>query len=150
MSDSIKKVFGILTEVFETTESVLEDYKGDSNMQFPELLNLVADKLSWDKKQKAAFDGSIRMFIRNHDKWAVARGVKGGIMPASVKAERLSNKKTKKSEINEVKKLLEKELNDKLQKAQTSDSNVQKFPLDENDLDEEDESDKEEDLFDEV
>ncbi len=83
MSDAVSNVLDQLSTLFQQIETVLNEWEGEGNLQFPSLMTMMATKFNWSEKQAREVDPIIRYYVRNSDNWHVTRGAKGGIMRAS-------------------------------------------------------------------
>jgi hypothetical protein len=88
MSKIVQDVIDKLSPLFQATEEVLNDWKGDGNLQFPVLLGMMAVKLNWDEKQVRENDPLVRYYVRNNPDWYVTRGAHGGIMRSTEKQKK--------------------------------------------------------------
>lgn len=88
MSEVIQATLDRLAEIFTVTDEVLSDWTGETNLQFPVLLGMIAVKMNWDEKQVREADPLIRFYIRNNPDWYVTRGAHGGIMRSSDKQKK--------------------------------------------------------------
>ncbi len=107
MSDTIKNILDDLTSIFTATDSVLNNWTNEGNLQFPALLGMMAVKLNWDDKQMREADPIVRYYVRKHPDWYVTRGAHGGIMRASDKQKRDAAKVVKTSIKNDLKAQIE-------------------------------------------
>jgi len=107
MSDVIKNILDDLTSVFTATDSVLNDWTNEGNLQFPALLGMMAVKLNWDDKQMREADPLVRYYVRKHPDWYVTRGAHGGIMRTSDKQKKDAEKLAKASIKNDLKAQIE-------------------------------------------
>lgn len=87
-ADTINSVLDELKGVFEVTDEILADWNGTSNLQFPDLVGMLAVKLNWDTTQVRSIDPIVRYYVRRHPDWYVTRGAKGGIMRISDKQKK--------------------------------------------------------------
>jgi len=94
---TIKTVLDELTAMFAVTNEILNDWKGEGNLQFPALLGMMAIKLNWDDKQMKEADPLVRYFVRKHPDWYVTRGAHGGIMRTTDKQKKEALKTSKNS-----------------------------------------------------
>lgn len=83
MSDVIQSVTNQLVVVFRATDEILNEWQGEGNLQFPNLMGMMAVKMNWNEKQVREADPIVRYYIRNNPDWHVTRGAHGGIMRAS-------------------------------------------------------------------
>lgn len=83
MSDTIQTITERLVEMFQATDQILNSWEGDGNLQFPNLMSMVALKMNWNEKQVKESDPLIRYYVRNNPEWHVTRGAHGGIMRAA-------------------------------------------------------------------
>ena len=96
-NDTIKTVLDNLTSVFSATNDVLNDWKSEGNLQFPDLIGMLAVKLNWDDKQMREADPLVRYYVRKHPDWYVTRGAHGGIMRVTEKQKKEAAKASKAS-----------------------------------------------------
>jgi hypothetical protein len=96
-SDTIKAVLDDLSEIFLVADSVLNEWTGEGNLQFPMLLGMMAVKLNWDDKRMREVDPLVRFYVRKHPDWYVTRGAHGGIMRATEKQKKDAAKLAKAS-----------------------------------------------------
>ena len=96
-NNMITSILDDLTEVFNATDDALNDWKGDGNLQFPLLVQMMAVKMNWDEKQMREADPLIRYYVRKHPDWYVTRGAHGGIMKTADKLKKDSAKVAKAS-----------------------------------------------------
>lgn len=76
-------------EIYRTALSLLQDWKFDTNYQFPNLIDNVAKKLNiTDDSEKKELDAQIRFFVRRNPVYKSKRGAHGGIALASAEAQR--------------------------------------------------------------
>ena len=88
-------------------EEILNEWKGDGCLQFPNLMSTLIIKMDWQDKEgektARAKEPIIREYVRTHPDWHVTRGAHGGIMRASEKQKkedaRLAKEKAK-AEVN--------------------------------------------------
>lgn len=83
MSDLIQSLTEQLTTMFKVTDEILGEWQGEGNLQFPNLMGMMAVKMNWNEKQVRENDPIIRFYIRNNPDWHVTRGAHGGIMRAT-------------------------------------------------------------------
>lgn len=83
MSDVIQSVTDQLVVVFKAADEILNDWSGDGNLQFPNLMGMLAVKMNWNEKQVRENDPIVRYYVRNNPEWYVTRGAHGGIMRSS-------------------------------------------------------------------
>ena len=102
MNNSTQTVLDELTNVYAITDLVLNEWKdkGKGNLQFPDLLGMIAVKLNWDEKQMREADPLVRYYVRKHPDWYVTRGAHGGIMRTEDKQKK-EQAKTAKSSIKD-------------------------------------------------
>jgi len=96
-NDIITSILDDLTAVFEATDDALNDWKGDGNLQFPLLVQMMAVKMNWDEKQMREADPLVRYYVRKHPDWYVTRGAHGGIMKTADKLKKDAAKVAKAS-----------------------------------------------------
>lgn len=96
-NDIITSILDDLTAVFEATDDALNDWKGDGNLQFPLLVQMMAVKMNWDEKQMREEDPLVRYYVRKHPDWYVTRGAHGGIMKTADKLKKDAAKVAKAS-----------------------------------------------------
>lgn len=95
MSNAIQSVMDKMATIFQATDEALNSYQGEGNLQFPNLMGMIAVKLNWNEKQVRESDPIVRFYVRNNPEWHVTRGAHGGIMRAAdrqKKAESLAAK----------------------------------------------------------
>ena len=98
MSNTVQAVLDKLAPLFQTTDEVLTEWasgQSEGNLQFPVLLGMMAVKLNWDEKQVRENDPLVRFYVRNNPEWYVTRGAHGGIMRATEKQKKESDKAAK-------------------------------------------------------
>jgi hypothetical protein len=83
--ETINSVSEQFTALCKSVDEVLSTWSGNTNLQFPILLGMIAVKLSWTEKQARENDPIIRYYIRNNPDWHVTRGAHGGIMKSEDK-----------------------------------------------------------------
>lgn len=83
MSDVIQSVTEQLSAMFKATDEILNEWQGEGNLQFPNLMGMMAVKMNWNEKQVREADPIVRFYIRNNPEWYVTRGAHGGIMRAT-------------------------------------------------------------------
>jgi hypothetical protein len=88
MSDTIENNLEALRVLFQQTDEVLNEWKGDGNLQVPVLLGLMAVRFNWDEKQIRKNDPFVRFHVSNSSEWYITRGAHGGIMRASEKQKK--------------------------------------------------------------
>lgn len=75
--------------IYRTALMFLQDWKFESNLQFPKLVEDVAKKLNiTDDSEKKELDAQIRFFVRRNPTYKAKRGAHGGIALASAEAQR--------------------------------------------------------------
>lgn len=92
---NISTVLDNLSEIFQTTEDTLSDWRGDGNLQFPALMGMLALKLNWTDKDMREADPLVRYYVRRHPDWYVTRGAHGGIQRMSEKKKKDAQKQAK-------------------------------------------------------
>lgn len=85
MNRNIQRQIDKLIPIWNATDEVLNDWKGEGCLQFPTLVSMLAVKLNWDDEQMRKNDPFVRSYVRDHDDWHVTRGAHGGIMRRSEK-----------------------------------------------------------------
>lgn len=86
MNDSIENFWNtVVKPTCEATEQVLSEWTGEGNLQFPQLVGMIAVKHNWSEKEVRDRDPIIRSYVRKHSNWHVTRGAHGGIMRATAK-----------------------------------------------------------------
>jgi len=89
MSNIIQTVGAEAMTVYQTALEILEDWKFDTNLQFPSLLDSVAKKLQiTNDSELKELDAQIRYFVRRNPAYKSKRGAHGGIALASAEAQR--------------------------------------------------------------
>lgn len=89
MTDIIQKVGEEAMSAYKAALEVLEEWKFDTNLQFPELTKKVAEKLGiTDDSEKKELDGQLRYFVRRNPTYKSKRGAGGGIALAATEAQR--------------------------------------------------------------
>jgi hypothetical protein len=86
--DTKEKLINEYSELMNATDTALNEWSGEGNLQFPVLLGMIAVRLNWDEKKVREEDPFVRKYVRNHTDWHVTRGAKGGIMKASEKQKK--------------------------------------------------------------
>lgn len=109
MNKIINDVLEQLAVIFSVTDDVLRDWDGKGNIQFPNLLGMLAVKMNWNEKQMREVDPLIRFYIRHNSDYYVTRGAHGGIMKSSDKQKKEMDKVSK----DIIKKQMQKILEDK-------------------------------------
>jgi len=89
----IKDFLDRLEPVAEAVENELNEWKEDSNLQVPKLLNSLALKLNWDDKKVRQMDSVVRLYIHDHPDWHITRGAGGGIQRKSIKDKKNAGSK---------------------------------------------------------
>lgn len=84
-----------LQSIIDATEDALNEWQGNGNLKFPDLVSSVAIKLGLDEKQAREADGIIRFYVRRNENFHVTRGQKGGIMRSSDRDKKLKAKETR-------------------------------------------------------
>lgn len=95
MSDVIEKYCSKVKTLCAATEETLNEWEGEGNLQFPDLLKMMAVKYNWDEKQVRQADPTVRDFVRDHPNWYVTRGAHGGIMKSTTKQKKDEEKMSK-------------------------------------------------------
>lgn len=95
MSDTKEKVLKDIGELIDATDTALNEWAGEGNLQFPALLGMMAVRNNWDEKQVRRVDPFVREYVRSHPDWHVTRGAHGGIMRASEKQKKEAAKAAK-------------------------------------------------------
>ncbi len=98
MNDSIEKFWNTIKTVCEATDQALNEWKGEGNLQFPQLLGMIAVKHNWTDKQVRDNDPIIRSYVRQHPDWYVTRGAHGGIMRKTDKQTKDAVKQAKEAD----------------------------------------------------
>ncbi len=89
MSTIVQEVGDEAMNVYRAALEVLQDWKFETNLQFPKLLESVATKLKvTDDSEKKELDAQIRFFVRRNPAYKAKRGAHGGIALASTEAQR--------------------------------------------------------------
>lgn len=88
MSDTINSNLEMLRALFQQTDEVLNEWKGEGNLQVPVLLGMMAVRFNWDEKQVRKNDPFVRFHVSNSPEWYITRGAHGGIMRASEKQKK--------------------------------------------------------------
>lgn len=96
MNRNIQRQIDTLLPVWNATDEVLNEWKGEGCLQLPSLLGMLAVKLNWNEKQLREYDPFVRAYLRNHEDWHVTRGAKGGIMRRADKDKKEAEKLAKK------------------------------------------------------
>lgn len=109
--DQVNKVTEESRAIYLATEEALEnDWDQKENLQFPNLLTFVMQRLKVDPKNASDIDPHMRGYVRKHPKYYVSRGAKGGIMLMSVYMAR----QAKKAEVESAKKDLKAQVDAKV------------------------------------
>ena len=95
MNQVVQTVTEQLVVVFTAVEEILNDWKGEGNLQFPALVGMMSVKMNWTEKQAREADPIIRYYVRNNPNWHVTRGAHGGIMKSSDKNKKQEAKAVK-------------------------------------------------------
>jgi hypothetical protein len=95
MNRNIQTQIDELTPLWNATDEILNDWKGEGCFQLPTLMSLLAVKFNWSDKQMRENDPFIRRYLRHHDTWAVTRGAGGGVMKRSEKDKKDAEKEAK-------------------------------------------------------
>lgn len=114
---NIDKVLNNLSEIFNLTEQMLTDWKGEGNLQFPLLLEMMSLKMNWTDKEVREADPMVRYYVRRHPDWYVTRGAHGGIMRISDKLKKDAEKKAREEAKAQVKAAIEAKALETLNKA---------------------------------
>lgn len=107
MNSAISICIDKLNSIFISTEEVLDTWTETKNLQFPELMRMLSEKLHLDEKQLREYDPLVRFYIRNHPDWFVTRGAKGGIMRMSERQKKEASKAAKDAIKNALKSTIE-------------------------------------------
>lgn len=110
---NISVVLDNLSEIFQTTEDTLSDWKGDGNLQFPALMGMLALKLNWTDKDMREADPLVRYYVRRHPDWYVTRGAHGGIQRMSEKLKKEAHKLAKEEAKRKMQEAIDAEVNKK-------------------------------------
>lgn len=95
MNSAISICIDKLNSIFISTEEALSEWTETKNLQFPELMRMLSEKLTLDEKQLREYDPLVRFYVRNHPEWYVTRGAKGGIMRVSERQKKENAKAAK-------------------------------------------------------
>jgi hypothetical protein len=82
-NETAQEVMDDLLPIFQATEQVLNEWTGEGNLQFPNLLAKIALRLNWSAKDARENDPFVRKYVRKNKDWYVTRGAHGGIMRAA-------------------------------------------------------------------
>lgn len=105
-----EKLFAELDVVYDATETVLSEYVGEGNLQFPSLLLSLSVKCNWNAALMKKYDPYVRDYVRNHQAWYVTRGAHGGIMRRAEKDKKDLAAQAKERAKQQVKEALEAKL----------------------------------------
>ena len=114
---NVDNILNNLSEIFNLTEQMLIEWKGNGNLQFPVLLEMMALKMNWSDKEVREADPMVRYYVRRHPDWYVTRGAHGGIMRISDKIKKDSEKKAREDAKAQVKAAIEAKALEALNKA---------------------------------
>ena len=98
-----EEYYTLLDPVLALVDEILDGWSGEGNYQIPTLLEIVQAKMGWDQKMLNAKDPVVRDYLRNHPKWFITKGAKGGVQRREVREQRQALKEAKeraKVEIN--------------------------------------------------
>lgn len=95
MNRNIQTQIDELVPIWNATDEVLADWKGDGCLQLPALMGMLAVKLGWTDKQMRENDPFIRRYLRHHEEWHVTRGAGGGVMRRAEKDKKEAEKLAK-------------------------------------------------------
>lgn len=95
MSEVIQSVTNQIVAIFTEVEEILNNWKGEGNLQFPTLIGMMSVKMNWTEKQAREADPIIRYYVRSNPDWHVTRGAHGGIMRASDRQKKESARSAK-------------------------------------------------------
>jgi len=93
--------------LYRVINTVLNEWTGTVNLQFPVLLGMMAVKLNWDEKQVRKHDPLVRDYVRRHPKWHVTAGAHGGIMRKEVYEKKEASKFEKDMQKKQIKDAIE-------------------------------------------
>jgi hypothetical protein len=82
-NDTKEKHLKEYSELMDATDTALNEWSGEGNLQFPVLLGMIAVRANWNETQVREADPFVRKYVRNHPDWNVTRGAHGGIMKSS-------------------------------------------------------------------
>lgn len=102
MNRNIQRQIDKLIPVWNATDEILNDWKGDGCLQVPTLISMLAVKLNWDDEQMRKNDPFVRSYVKDHDDWHITRGAHGGIMKRAEKNKKdaaLALKKAAKQQV---------------------------------------------------
>lgn len=89
MSNIVETVGADAMRVYSTALKFLEEWKFESNLQFPKLVEDVAKELKiTEDRDLKELDAQIRYFVRRNPTYKAKRGAHGGIALASAEAQR--------------------------------------------------------------
>src|ERR1700723_1490139 len=80
MNKNIQRQVDKLIPIWEATDEILNDWKGDGCLQVPTLISKLAVMFNWDDEQVRKNDPFVRSYVKDHDDWHITRGAHGGIM----------------------------------------------------------------------
>lgn len=113
MDNNFKMFMDNLEEVFSFVEETLSAYSFATNMQFPSLLDSLAEKFDWSDSQRKTYDPILRLYIKDHEKYDLVRGAHGGITLRQVRQQKLAAKASK-TAIKEAKEQIKAEIEAKI------------------------------------
>lgn len=104
-------VLNKLSELYDEIDAILDS--SSEKLQVPELVLMIGNNRGMDEKESKELDHPIRYYLKNHDKWYLGRGAKGGILPLQVLKEKNKAKEEKESYKKEVLKKIEEKINER-------------------------------------
>ena len=93
-------------KVFEATETSLESFSFEKNLQCPELVKMVMLNMGLDQSNVKEIDPYVRMYLKDHPSYVSSRGRNGGIMPRSKKSSKQQNKSARAAAKEEAKEIV--------------------------------------------
>lgn len=108
--NNVQQSLDLLTPVFHATDTALSEWSGESNLQFPALMETLALKLNWSEEDIRQSDPLVRFYVRNHPEWHVTRGAKGGIQRRAAKDAKDAIKAAQKLAKDQVQAILDSKL----------------------------------------
>jgi hypothetical protein len=87
-TENIANFFEQQAKYLLIVDQVLDSWTGESYMQTPDLLSQVQELMGWSDKQLRMKESIIKEYVRNHSKWYITTGSRGGIRPRDIKAKK--------------------------------------------------------------
>lgn len=94
-NSAIDTYFATISPLLQAAEDTLQAWKGESNLKFSLLLEMIASQLNLSLKAIKEHDPLIRSYVRHHLDWVIERGQYGGIIPTAEKQKKIALKTAK-------------------------------------------------------